>query len=87
MSATTMLSAQPAKEKVEDLPQEQHEARKRIIEEKILRLKLPIGTHETVNTNWIKCIQQVPITKKQQEEENYAQMVKEGGKLCPNGQR
>uniref|UniRef100_A0AAF5Q4Y9 Uncharacterized protein n=1 Tax=Wuchereria bancrofti TaxID=6293 RepID=A0AAF5Q4Y9_WUCBA len=94
MSATIILSARPAKEKLEALLKEvqemdltpleqmltreetrqQHEARKRIIEERTMRLKLHIGTLETINTNWIQYIQQVPATKRKEEEDKYAQM-------------
>lgn len=41
-----------------------HEAQKRIIEKKIMRVKLHVGTIKTINTNWIQYIQQVPATKK-----------------------
>ncbi|VDM14153.1 unnamed protein product [Wuchereria bancrofti] len=44
---------------------QQHEARKGIIEEKIMLLKLHVGALETVNTNWIQYIQQVPAMNKQ----------------------
>uniref|UniRef100_A0AAF5RY42 Uncharacterized protein n=1 Tax=Wuchereria bancrofti TaxID=6293 RepID=A0AAF5RY42_WUCBA len=97
MSATIILSARPAKEKLEALLKEiqemdltpleqmltreetrqQHEARKRIIEERTMRLKLHISTLETINTNWIQYIQQVPATKRKQEEDKYAQMVED----------
>uniref|UniRef100_A0AAF5PMX5 DUF1758 domain-containing protein n=1 Tax=Wuchereria bancrofti TaxID=6293 RepID=A0AAF5PMX5_WUCBA len=55
---------------------QQHEARKRIIEERTMRLKLHISTLETINTNWIQYIQQVPATKRK-EEDKYAQMVED----------
>uniref|UniRef100_A0AAF5PHI8 Uncharacterized protein n=1 Tax=Wuchereria bancrofti TaxID=6293 RepID=A0AAF5PHI8_WUCBA len=56
---------------------QQHEARKRIIEERTMRLKLHISTLETISTNWIQYIQQVPATKRKQEEDKYAQMVED----------
>uniref|UniRef100_A0AAF5RY40 Uncharacterized protein n=1 Tax=Wuchereria bancrofti TaxID=6293 RepID=A0AAF5RY40_WUCBA len=59
--------------------EEQHEARKKIIEERTMHLKLHISTLETINTNWIQYIQQVPATKRKEEEEEdkYAQMVED----------
>uniref|UniRef100_A0AAF5Q7D4 CCHC-type domain-containing protein n=1 Tax=Wuchereria bancrofti TaxID=6293 RepID=A0AAF5Q7D4_WUCBA len=95
MSATIILSARPAKEKLEALLKEvqemdltpleqmltreetrqQHEARKRIIEERTMRLKLHISTLETINTNWIQYIQQVPATNRK--EDKYAQMIED----------
>uniref|UniRef100_A8QGC1 Uncharacterized protein n=1 Tax=Brugia malayi TaxID=6279 RepID=A8QGC1_BRUMA len=97
MSATIVLSARPAKEKLEALLKEvqemdltpseqmltreetrqQHEARKRIIEAKIMRLKLHIGTLETINANWVQCIQQVLATKRKEEEDKYVKMVED----------
>ncbi|VDN88969.1 unnamed protein product [Brugia pahangi] len=56
---------------------QQHEAQKRIIEEKIMRLKLHIGTLETINTNWVQCIQHVPATNRKEEEDKYAKMVED----------
>ncbi|VDN83618.1 unnamed protein product [Brugia pahangi] len=42
-----------------------------------MRLKLHIGTLETINTDWIQYIQQVPATKRQQEKDKYAQIVED----------
>ncbi|EJW72133.1 zinc knuckle family protein [Wuchereria bancrofti] len=54
---------------------QQHEARKRIIEEKIMRLELYIGALETSNTKWIEHIEKATQSKKRKEEETYAKMV------------
>ncbi|EGC50146.1 gag protein [Neisseria meningitidis N1568] len=56
--------------------QRQYEARKRMIEEKIMRFELHISTLETANAEWKQYIQQLPTaTRKREEEEKYAQMV------------
>ncbi|VDN84687.1 unnamed protein product, partial [Brugia pahangi] len=41
------------------------------------RLKLHIGTLETINTNWVQCIQHVPATNRKEEEDKYAKMVED----------
>ncbi|KAK6114240.1 hypothetical protein QQG55_55160 [Brugia pahangi] len=46
---------------------QQYEARKGIIEKKIMH----IGTLETINANWVQCIQQVSATKRKKEEDKY----------------
>lgn len=56
--------------------QEQHETRKRIINEKMMRLESYLESLETTNKEWKQYIQQISSPqKRREEEEKYAQMV------------
>ncbi|MCP9265328.1 Alpha-trehalose glucohydrolase [Dirofilaria immitis] len=56
--------------------QEQHETRKRIIEEKMMRLESYLESLETTNKEWKQYIQQIfSPEKRREEEEKHAQMV------------
>ncbi|MCP9256859.1 Potassium channel subfamily K member 6 [Dirofilaria immitis] len=70
MSAVIVKAAQPVKEKkmdpmmtVEEI-QEQHETRKRIIEEKMMRLEPYLESLETTNEEWKQYIQQISSPQK-----------------------
>ncbi|VDN01123.1 unnamed protein product, partial [Onchocerca ochengi] len=55
-----------------------YEARRRTIEEKIMRLELHIGMLETTNAEWRQYIQQIATpAKRKEEEDKYVQMVDE----------
>ncbi|KAL3989577.1 hypothetical protein ACH3XW_28240 [Acanthocheilonema viteae] len=55
---------------------QQHEARKRIIQEKMMLLKLYLDTLEQANAEWKQYIQQVvSLSKRKEEEDKYSQMA------------